>query len=109
MRYLFCLLLISSCSSDQKINEADLILTSNKVILMTGNEQAQPLSIAVKNKEIIWIGSHKNAKHIQGKHIDFGNQAVLPGFIDAHGHVQAIVSSVAGLFNRLFQLEWISC
>ncbi len=99
MRYLFCLLLISSCSSDQKIKEADLILTSNKVILMTGNEQAQPLSIAVKNKEIIWIGSHKNAKHIQGKHIDFGNQAVLPGFIDAHGHASylAFATQVANI------------
>ena len=114
MRYLFCLLLISSCSSDQKINEADLILTSNKVILMTGNEQAQPLSIAVKNKEIIWIGSHKNAKHIQGKHIDFGNQAVLPGFIDAHGHasylafatqVANIASPPVGKINTIKELQ----
>ena len=114
MRYLFYLLLIISCSSDQKINEADLILTSNKVILMTGNEQAQPLSIAVKNKEIIWIGSHKNAKHIQGKHIDFGNQAVLPGFIDAHGHasylafatqVANIASPPVGTINNIKELK----
>jgi len=114
MRYLFCLLLISSCSSDQKINEADLILTSNKVILMTGNEQAQPLSIAVKNKEIIWIGSHKNAKRIQGKHIDFGNQAILPGFIDAHGHasylafatqVANIASPPVGKINTIKELQ----
>ena len=61
MRYLFYLLLISSCSYDQDINEADLILSSNKVILMTGNKESQPLSIAVKNKKIIWIGSHKDA------------------------------------------------
>ena len=114
MRYLLCLLLISSCSSDQKINEADLILTSNKVILMTGNEQAQPLSIAVKNKEIIWIGSHKNAKRIQGKHIDFGNQAILPGFIDAHGHasylafatqVANIASPPVGKINTIKELQ----
>jgi len=114
MRYLFCLLLISSCSSDQKINEADLILTSSKVILMTGNEQAQPLSIAVQNKEIIWIGSHKNAKRIQGKHIDFGNQAILPGFIDAHGHasylafatqVANIASPPVGKINTIKELQ----
>jgi len=114
MRYLLCLLLISSCSSDQKINEADLILTSNKVILMTGNKQAQPLSIAVKNKEIIWIGSHKNAKRIQGKHIDFGNQAILPGFIDAHGHasylafatqVANIASPPVGKINTIKELQ----
>ena len=114
MRYLFCLLLISSCSFDQKINEADLILTSNKVILMTGNKQAQPLSIAVKNKEITWIGSHKNAKRIQGKHIDFGNQAILPGFIDAHGHasylafatqVANIASPPVGKINTIKELQ----
>jgi len=99
MRYLFFLLLINSCSIDQEINRADLILSSDKVILMTGDHKAQPLSIAIKNGKIIWIGSHKNAKKIQGKHIDFGDQAILPGFIDAHGHASylAFATQVANL------------
>ena len=99
MRYLFFLLLISSCSQEQEINRADLILSSDKVILMTGDQKAQPLSIAIKNKKIIWVGSHKNAKNIQGKHIDFGDQAILPGFIDAHGHASylAFATQVANL------------
>ena len=99
MRYLFFLLLISSCSLEQEINRADLILSSDKVILMTGDHKAQPLSIAIKNGKIIWIGSHKNAKKIQGKHIDFGGQAILPGFIDAHGHASylAFATQVANL------------
>ena len=99
MRYLFFLLLISSCSLEQEINRADLILSSDKVILMTGDQKAQPLSIAIKNKKIIWVGSHKNAKNIQGKHIDFGDQAILPGFIDAHGHASylAFATQVANL------------
>ena len=99
MRYLFFLLLISSCSLEQEINRADLILSSDKVILMTGDQKAQPLSIAIKNKKIIWVVSHKNAKNIQGKHIDFGDQAILPGFIDAHGHASylAFATQVANL------------
>ena len=99
MRYLFFLLLISSCSLEQEINRADLILSSDKVILMIGDQKAQPLSIAIKNKKIIWVGSHKNAKNIQGKHIDFGDQAILPGFIDAHGHASylAFDTQVANL------------
>ena len=64
MRYLFFLLLISSCSLEQEINRADLILSSDKVILMIGDQKAQPLSIAIKNKKIIWVGSQKNAKNI---------------------------------------------
>ncbi|MDB3867503.1 amidohydrolase [Gammaproteobacteria bacterium] len=99
MRYLFFLLLISSCSLEQEINRADLILSSDKVILMIGDQKAQPLSIAIKNEKIIWVGSHKNAKNIQGKHIDFGDQAMLPGFIDAHGHASylAFATQVANL------------
>ncbi|MDA8614138.1 amidohydrolase [Gammaproteobacteria bacterium] len=99
MRYLFFLFLLSSCSTNQQINEADLILTSNKVILMTGNEQAEALSIAIKNQEIVWIGTHEKAERIQGKHIDYGDQAILPGFIDAHGHASylAFATQVANL------------
>lgn len=99
MRYLFFLLLISSCALEQEINRADLILSSDKVILMIGDQKAQPLSIAIKNEKIIWVGSHKNAKNIQGKHIDFGDQAILPGFIDAHGHASylAFATQVANL------------
>ena len=114
MRNLFLFLLISSCSFEKEIKEADLVITSNKVILMTGNKQAQPLSIAIKNKEIIWIGSHMKAKRIQGKHINFGNQAILPGFIDAHGHasylafatqVANIASPPVGNINNIKELQ----
>ena len=114
MRYLFFFLLISSCSYDQEINEADLIISSNKVISMTGNKTAEALSIAIKNKKIIWIGSHRDAKKIEGKHINFGNQAVLPGFIDAHGHasylafatqVANIASPPVGQINNIKELQ----
>ena len=99
MRYLILLALFSSCSIDQAINDADLIVSSNKVILMTDKRKAQPLSIAIKDERIVWIGSHQDAKNIQGKHIDFRNQAVLPGFIDAHGHASylAFATQVANI------------
>ena len=86
MRNLFILALLCPHLFLQAIEEAELIISSNKVILMTGVKQAQPLSIAIKNEKIIWIGSHEDGATIQGEHINFGNQAVLPGFIDAHGH-----------------------
>ncbi len=99
MQNLFTLLMLCSHFFLQAIEEADLILSSNKVILMTGKEEAQPLSIAIKNKKITWIGSHKDSENIQGKHINFGDQAILPGFIDAHGHASylAFASQVANI------------
>ena len=114
MRNLFTLTLLCSHLFLAAIEEADLIISSNKVILMTGKESAQPLSVAIKNKKIIWIGSHEDAKNIQGEHVDFGNQAVLPGFIDAHGHasylafatqVANIASPPVGKINNIQDLQ----
>jgi len=99
MRNLLILLLLSLSSMLHSIERADLIISSNKVILMTGHQKAQPLSIAVQNKKIVWIGSHTEAKKIQGQRIDYNNQAILPGFIDAHGHASylAFATQVANI------------
>ena len=114
MRTFFTSALLCSHLFLMAIEEADLIISSNKVILMTGVEQAQPLSIAIKNKKIAWIGSHQDAKNFQGEHINFGNQAVLPGFIDAHGHasylafatqVANIASPPVGKINNIDELK----
>ncbi len=77
------LLVFVSCSNAP--NEADLILSSSNVILMNADKDAAPLSIAIADKKIIWIGSIKEGKKIEGQHRDYGNQSILPGFIDAHG------------------------
>jgi len=85
------LLVFVSCS-DAPI-EADLILSSSNVILMNADKDAEPLSIAIADKEIVWIGSIKEGKKIQGKHLDYGDQSILPGFIDAHGHASFVAFS----------------
>ena len=99
MRNFLILLLLSSSSMLHSIEKADLIISSNKVILMTGHQKAHPLSIAIQNKKIAWIGSHTEAKKIQGQRIDYHNQAILPGFIDAHGHASylAFATQVANI------------
>ncbi|MDB0069922.1 amidohydrolase [Gammaproteobacteria bacterium] len=85
------LLVFASCSDAP--NKADLILSSSNVILMSADKDAEPLSIAIADKEIVWIGSIKEGKKIQGKHLDYGDQSILPGFIDAHGHASFVAFS----------------
>ena len=85
------LLVFTSCSDAP--NKADLILSSSNVILMNADKDAEPLSIAIADKEIVWIGSIKEGKKIQGKHLDYGDQSILPGFIDAHGHASFVAFS----------------
>ena len=86
---LLSLLTTSALSSAWAASVADVILTSENVITMTGHRQAQPLAIAIKGEHILWLGDIGDMQTYRGpatKIIDFGGQAILPGFIDAHGH-----------------------
>jgi hypothetical protein len=85
------LMVFVSCSDAP--NKADLILSSNNVIAMNADKDSEALSIAIVDKEIVWIGSLKEGKKIQGKHLDYGDQSILPGFIDAHGHASFVAFS----------------
>ena len=74
---------------------ADLILTSNNVIRMASHrpEPAEPLAIAIKDGRIVWMGSHEEASAHEGENtqrIEYGDNAILPGFVDAHGHIVGV-------------------
>ena len=69
----------------------DLILLSQHVITMTDTQTARgtPQAIAVSDGKISWIGAHEDIDNVLTADttvIDLGTQALLPGFIDAHGH-----------------------
>ena len=85
------LMVFVSCSDAP--NKADLILSSNNVIAMNADKDSEALSIAITNKRIVWIGSIEEGKKIQGSHFNLGNQSILPGFIDAHGHASFVAFS----------------
>ncbi len=72
-------------------SEAEMIFFSDNVISMSSErpETAAPLAVAVNGDVISWIGSHEQAATKIGpttKVFRLGSSALLPGFIDAHGH-----------------------
>ena len=77
---------------------ADQVFISDAVITMVAGSQrrAAPLALATRDERIVWIGAHADAGEWIGDQTEvwqLGEQAVLPGFIDAHGHV--VFSSLA--------------
>lgn len=95
--------------------EADTIFFNGNVIPMTQPE-ARAQAIAVRNGKILAVGTDAEVeatKTKSTKRIDLGGRTVLPGFIDAHGHISGVaqwlgmanlapppvgsVSSIAGL------------
>lgn len=96
MKRSICLsLLVCLLPAPALAEPADLILTSNHVLRMASHrpEPAEPLAIAIKDGRIVWMGSHADAAAHAGEEtqrIDYGDKAILPGFIDAHGHIVGV-------------------
>jgi len=84
---------------------ADTVLITNKLITMTGSatEKASPGAVVVRDGQIVWVGQPEQLNDWQSGRsmqvIDYGDQAILPGFIDAHGHVSfsAVATTVANV------------
>ena len=50
----------------------------------------QAEALAIKDGKIIFVGTKKKAQDFVGKNtkkIDLKGKTMLPGFIDAHGHI----------------------
>lgn len=84
---------------------ADWLFVGKHIITMAGAEperSRQEQALAVTGKHISWMGPAAEAAAVTGPEtqvIELGRRALLPGFIDAHGHVtfQAITLDLANV------------
>ncbi len=71
---------------------ADTIFTGEHIITMEAQENA-PTAVAVRGERIVWMGSRDDVDAHTGpetKVVELGERALLPGFIDAHGHIASV-------------------
>ena len=77
---------------------ADLILRGGEIITVN-DRQPQAEAVAIRNGVILAVGDDRAVMKLKGsntKVIDLGGKTLVPGFIDAHGHIfNAGVQSLA--------------
>jgi len=82
----------------QGVGSADLILRGGEIITVN-DRQPQAEAVAIRNGVILAAGDDKDILKLKGtntKVIDLGGKTLVPGFIDAHGHIfNAGVQSLA--------------
>jgi len=69
---------------------ADLIIVGDNIVTMDGSSVT---GVAVSGDRIAATGSREPVLNLRGtstRVIELGDQALLPGFIDAHGHFSAV-------------------
>ncbi len=80
---------VLSTSSFAASQSADLIYSGGEIV--TVNElQPSAEAVAVKNGKIIAVGSRDEVMKLKGKKtqlVDLQGKTLIPGFMDAHGHV----------------------
>ncbi|NKB33046.1 MAG: amidohydrolase family protein [Pseudomonadales bacterium] len=77
-------------SQDQA--EADLIFVGDNIVTMDDNEAA---AVAVIGDRIVAVGTREEILSQQGsttRVVELGERALLPGFIDAHGHFGGVAT-----------------
>lgn len=80
------------------VPEPAIILASGTIITMEGPSPQQVEAIAVRDGKIVAVGGHASVSKAAGKHarrIDLKGGTLLPGFIDAHGHVGFVGQNAA--------------
>jgi predicted amidohydrolase YtcJ len=81
---------------------ADHVFIGEHIITMEPgsdrNRKTRPTALAVRGEQIVWIGDRRGAEALIGDETrvhELGERALLPGFIDAHGHLSFLGATVA--------------
>lgn len=82
-------LLVTGCALKPPLPTADTVYFGGPILTMEGDAPQYAEALVVKDGKILFVGSLADADKVaQAKNrVDLGGKALLPGFIDAHGHV----------------------
>ena len=82
-------------SSAQQLQYADLILRGGQVITVDGQDRRME-AVAVLGNRILAVGTNQEISRLAGPQtriIELNGRTLLPGFIDAHSHVEGLAES----------------
>ena len=82
----------SQNSVDAPLNTADIIFVGENIVTMESDDAE---AVAVIGDRIVAVGAQEDITRMQGEQtrlVELGAKALLPGFIDAHGHFGAVAT-----------------
>ena len=81
----------SSDSSSRQATEAADLIVSPRLLLPVAprNEALEGMSVAIRGGAIVGLGARREilARNPGAHHLELGHQALMPGLVNAHGHL----------------------
>ena len=95
---LFAAISMSAQSAPSRSSSADLLLTNAHVVTMD-EKQPSAQAVAIRGERIVWVGNSDEGKKLYptARTMDLHGATVLPGLIDAHGHLINLGESLVRL------------
>lgn len=94
---LACVLLATTETHAQETTPvADHVFLGEHIVTLESRE-ANPTALAVRGERIVWVGDRDDHQTWVGEATEvheLGERALLPGFIDAHGHLTYLAASM---------------
>src|SRR5688572_5349664 len=92
----FAIALIAPPAARAQSQDADLILTNARIYTV---DAARPRAqaVAIRSGRIIFVGSAQEVTALRGattRVLDLAGKTVIPGMIDAHGHLTGLGSTL---------------
>lgn len=89
----FSIVLSGCATSSIPVSSSEKLFYGGPILTMSGNTPEYAEALLVKDGKIRFVGSRQQAQRLADKtvqSIDLKNKILLPGFIDAHSHVNMV-------------------
>lgn len=84
--YLFSIIILLACNKP----ESTIIFHNANGYTLQNDELVEFSTLVVTGGKVVEIGDESIIETYEGKHVDVNGKSLLPGLIDAHGHVMGL-------------------
>jgi predicted amidohydrolase YtcJ len=89
---------LASCQQDVPVehDKADTIYVGDNIITMDDSHKS-PTAVVLRGEKIVWVGDKAQITDWVGEYTvveELNQRALLPGFIDAHGHFSGVAATI---------------
>ena len=81
-----CLTALTACAPVPPPLQADRLWVGEHIITFD-DAHADATAVAIAGERIVWVGRREDWRGEARETVELGERALLPGFIDAHGHL----------------------
>ncbi len=90
VQLIFVFLFMISCNQKAVQEQADVIFYGGPILTMEDGKDSLVEAIAIKDGKLLYVGKLSEVRKFEGEKTikrDLAGKVLLPGFIDAHGHL----------------------